>query len=1095
MLTRPASRVAIVSAVLAVPVVASAATVTWTGGGTNNNWTTGANWSTNTVPLSTDDTVFGAAGLSVRQPTLSGTGSVAGMQLNATPTFTLTNYNGDFTVTGAVTGGAGMLVTSSATGNFGRLVFSNTGSNFAGGLTVQGTGIARYNSGATINTSFGSSDITLDGGTFSYQGPEIAINTSTGAPTGNAGADRSVVNNIVVTSTGGTLNMNQGSGTGGLAVAFNTIRLGGTLNLTSAGGGNPDGYTIAGTITLQQDVARTLRINNATGHNASDWISGAIVDGAGAAGNPLRLGMSGRTLQISSAASSYAGGTIVEAGGVNRIDVMPTAVLGTGGLTVESGGKVRLLNPTELATAGNLAVGQTISAAAGGAVGVGNNINIADRFTAGSAGVYGIDGATAHSYSLNMSTLGNGRMFLGSITGGTYSGTTLGAGAGSTYRLGGGTTSGGLSNLILTGTNVLTGNNDLIVGSGLNANASYGRTIIAANQDFVGDVTINTDGLLATRVNGGTPFGDPTNPITVFGTIAANGSSGVFSSGVLSNLTLKPGSSVVLDNQNFSNSAGGNNNDRWADTAPVTLNGANFTLTSARSADSSEVIGGVNFNGNTSIALNGSSNTPGLSALSVASLNRSERGVLTVSGQGTLGSSGSGNSQLIVTGSAPAVTNGIVAPWMVRSDANFLTYSAPNGFATATYSGTDVNAGTSTSVINTGTSTLTGNPTVYALRNTGTLSASGTNTPNNTITITSGGYISTGNNTNLQVTLDSGSAEFLFYNALTHNVQSNATANAGQRGGIKTTGGLTKFGGGTLNLTNNSGPNNYAITGGIVIQQGTIVGGSYFNSANGLGGNLLTVNHEGRLNLNDVNTTVLGLAGIGSGGDVYNGSGTVRVLTLNLASGTRSYEGRISQNLGLVKTGGGTQSLSGQLTYAGSTDVNGGVLLMNGSQTDGGSWTVASGATVGGSGSTTSAITLAGGATLSPGNSPGTFSTGSMTLSDATLLAYELGTPWAYNGSNIPSPNDLVRVTGNLTLDGQLNVSGLLGFGTGTYTLFTYTGTLIDSGLTVASLPSGFTGSISIDGTNKAVNLVVIPEPASLALLAMGAMGLVRRRR
>jgi PKD repeat protein len=72
-----------------------------------------------------------------------------------------------------------------------------------------------------------------------------------------------------------------------------------------------------------------------------------------------------------------------------------------------------------------------------------------------------------------------------------------------------------------------------------------------------------------------------------------------------------------------------------------------------------------------------------------------------------------------------------------------------------------------------------------------------------------------------------------------------------------------------------------------------------------------------------------------------------------------------------------------------------------------------------------------------------------MIFSNTSVLNFELGTS-----------SDTVICT-NLTLDGVLTVTDAGGFGPGTNTLFTYTGTLTDNGLAVNNpLPGGNTGTI-----------------------------------
>jgi fibronectin-binding autotransporter adhesin len=56
-------------------------------------------------------------------------------------------------------------------------------------------------------------------------------------------------------------------------------------------------------------------------------------------------------------------------------------------------------------------------------------------------------------------------------------------------------------------------------------------------------------------------------------------------------------------------------------------------------------------------------------------------------------------------------------------------------------------------------------------------------------------------------------------------------------------------------------------------------------------------------------------------------------------------------------------------------------------------------------------------------------------------------------------------------------VTGLEGFGAGTYTIASYTGALSDSGLLVGSMPEGFTGSIETSGgsVRLIVNAILSP--------------------
>jgi fibronectin-binding autotransporter adhesin len=120
--------------------------------------------------------------------------------------------------------------------------------------------------------------------------------------------------------------------------------------------------------------------------------------------------------------------------------------------------------------------------------------------------------------------------------------------------------------------------------------------------------------------------------------------------------------------------------------------------------------------------------------------------------------------------------------------------------------------------------------------------------------------------------------------------------------------------------------------------------------------------------------------------------------------------------LNLVKTGTGTQTLSGVNTYRGTTTVGGGRLVVNGSIANS-AVTVLSGATLAGSG-TVGPTTIQSGATISPGNSIGTLSVnGNLVLAPGSLYRAEI----AGDGRS-----DRIAVSGSATVGGsQFGVTAL----------------------------------------------------------------------
>lgn len=183
-----------------------------------------------------------------------------------------------------------------------------------------------------------------------------------------------------------------------------------------------------------------------------------------------------------------------------------------------------------------------------------------------------------------------------------------------------------------------------------------------------------------------------------------------------------------------------------------------------------------------------------------------------------------------------------------------------------------------------------------------------------------------------------------------------------------------------------------------------------------------------------------------------DGAGTT-VFNIGYLNTNTTFAGTIVDNTRLTaikKVGNGTLILTGASTHTGPTSVSGGMLIINGSTATGSSVTVGSGATLAGTGTIGGTVTVANGGRIVPGNNgAGTLRTGSLTLNTSSVLDFELGTL-----------KDSIKVNGNLTLNGTLNISSLSGFNSGTYTLITYTGTLSGNGLVIGSLPNGFIGSV-----------------------------------
>ena len=201
-------------------------------------------------------------------------------------------------------------------------------------------------------------------------------------------------------------------------------------------------------------------------------------------------------------------------------------------------------------------------------------------------------------------------------------------------------------------------------------------------------------------------------------------------------------------------------------------------------------------------------------------------------------------------------------------------------------------------------------------------------------------------------------------------------------------------------------------------------------------------------------------------------------------SGEFSYGGSTTGGGTVTKIGASTLTLSGTQASTGLTTVANGALLVNGSVS--GDVQVDSGATLGGgdgdSDEIGGTVTVAAGAHLAPGNSAGTLRVGNLVLNQTSQLDYELGLANVFGGG----VNDLTIVTGDLTLDGQLNVSDIGGFGArevlaggafgpGVYRLFEYGGALFDQGLDL-NVPGFSASQLLVQAGSNQVNLIVVAE-------------------
>ncbi|TDF82603.1 autotransporter domain-containing protein [Pseudomonas sp. H9] len=276
-------------------------------------------------------------------------------------------------------------------------------------------------------------------------------------------------------------------------------------------------------------------------------------------------------------------------------------------------------------------------------------------------------------------------------------------------------------------------------------------------------------------------------------------------------------------------------------------------------------------------------------------------------------------------------------------------------------------------------------------------------------------------------TLDSSSALTLANNvditgALTVQGSNNLTLD----GAFTGTGSLTKVGSGTLTLNGNN--NFYGVYN---VNDGLLLGYSF------------NLGEPSAINV--ASGATLQLAAGGTTGQL-NGAGTVQLDAGEFRVGAGTFSGALTGFANLYKRGGGTLLLSGNSTLGGATTVADGTLQVDGSLGNS-NVSVLSGATLTGHGVLNGAVTVANGGHLGVA-SGSVLSLGSLVLNGGSHLDAALG-------AVMPGAVGLVDVTGNLTLDGQLNITDSGGFGIGVYRLFDYGGALTDNGLVFANLPNG----------------------------------------
>jgi autotransporter-associated beta strand protein len=204
--------------------------------------------------------------------------------------------------------------------------------------------------------------------------------------------------------------------------------------------------------------------------------------------------------------------------------------------------------------------------------------------------------------------------------------------------------------------------------------------------------------------------------------------------------------------------------------------------------------------------------------------------------------------------------------------------------------------------------------------------------------------------------------------------------------GIGGSGGLAKYGSGSVLFTNSGN----AFVGDLTINSGSVQFGN-----GGTSGNIPATG--------DI---------LDNGNLIINRSGNVTLPNVISGSGT------------LTKSGTSVLTVTASSDFSGTALVTNGTLLVNGVLS--GTLTNAPGTTIGGSGTNSGPVNVAG--LLQPSAStgtPGTFTSGALTLSPGATLAFSLSSTDTTAGNGV---NDLLSVGGNLGLNNNtisLNIQGV----------------------------------------------------------------------
>jgi autotransporter-associated beta strand protein len=623
-------------------------------------------------------------------------------------------------------------------------------------------------------------------------------------------------------------------------------------------------------------------------------------------------------------------------------------------------------------------------------------------------------------------------------TGGTIS-------SGATLRLDdGGTVSGAVTNngtLQYNGTGPLTISNT-VTGSGTLSLTGSGILTLSGNNTYSGGTTINA---------GTVTLGSEVNQALGTGTVVVNSGSTLVTDRITlaNSLTLNGG--TIRETNGFGSTYSGAID--LAATSTVTTDTSMALLNTVSGA------GGLIKNGTGTVTLSGTNTYAGTTSISAGTLN--------LSGAGNANNSDiaiSGSSNLTFTATDSRNFTKAITGTAGNISFNVAGNTADGGGGDATsFAMSNTGAFTGTVVVNTGLIHAPDNAAFGDTANVIRLNAASGQ---------SAGIVGNGltlpSTRSIQLTQSGGNSVFRVWSSSTFQVD----------GQISGAGNLVKTDGGTAIL---AGANTF--TGTTRVGGGTL----QINNALALQNSALNTSAAGVITLSSVTTPTLGgLTGSSNLASVVTtGYSGVTSLTLNPGTGSaNTYSGVVANGaagMTLVKTGAGTQTLTGANTYTGATTISAGTLEVSGANS-------------------TSAVNINGGTLLLSGSAENR-------ISDAAPIS--LG---AATGSKLQLSGAVTETLGALTLAGGAGArvidfgatSGVLTFDSlsaasnlplqiwnwsdSTDRLIISSGVL--GGFLTASNISFFSdGGSSLIGTAQFSSTQLVPVPEASTLLAV--LGLI----